>query len=867
MEGSTLDNSIIETALVEESFAEAEDLAKEHKNYQIDIPHLWSVFLKPGHFVYDFYSQLDIDMNKLIQLVNDEVDKISIVTRSDQNYGQNLSVRLKKLKDNAQEEAERARDEYVTAEHYILALFTQKYNPITTFLKSEGVGQDTLLDRMNTTRKGKKPSSEFQESNYDALEKYAVNLNDRYLNGEMGATIGRDEEIDDIIRILTRKNKSNAILVGDPGVGKTSIVTGLVERIVSGNINEGLKNSQVYNLDMGALVAGAKYRGEFEERLKSLLDEIRDSKGEIILFIDEIHTIVGAGQASGSMDAGNILKPMLARGELKCIGATTQDEYRENIEKDRALERRFQRVLVDEPDVDETVKILEGIKHRYELYHQTIIPPDSIEAAVKLSNRYITSRYLPDKAIDVVDEASAVGNLRLNTLPGDIQQLDDEILQLKVQIFKDAEDGEKDNDDKAQKLEKLERERDDLKKKWEDEISNLNEFQRLKAQLNYYDDEYKDALEDSDVESIVHLKEEQLKDINNKIHDFELNMDDFMPSNRNIVSEDDIAGVIERLTGVKVRGVLEDERERLLELEEELKNRVVGQDQAVQKVSNTVLRMRAGIQDPNRPSGSFIFLGPTGVGKTELAKALAESLFGNELEMVRLDMSEYMEKHAVARLVGPPPGYIGYDEGGQLTEAVRQRLYSIVLLDEIEKAHEDVFNILLQVLDEGHLTDSKGRKIDFKNTILIMTSNIGSRLLSDGIDEEGHITEDTEEGVTEQLRNHFRPEFLNRIDEVILFNPLHVNHMYNIANIMIDKLAQRLQQKEMMLHVSSEVKEWLALNGHDPNYGARPLYRFIVQELEVPLARHIIAEPGKTKKRIEVFMNNGKPDFSFENID
>jgi ATP-dependent Clp protease ATP-binding subunit ClpB len=859
-----MSQQIEETALVQESFAEAEALAKQYQHYQIDIPHLWSIFLQPEHFVYQFYKRLNLDMNKIIQLVNDEIDKISVVTRSDQNYGANLSVRLKKLKSAAQEEAERARDKYVTAEHYILALFKQKYNPITSFIQSEGVEESELLTQMNLTRRGKKPSSEFQEGNYEALEKYAVNLNSRFINGEIDNVVARENEIEDVVRILTRRNKNNAILVGDPGVGKTAIVEGLVEKIVSGTVDDNLIGKEVYNLDMGALVAGAKYRGEFEERLKALLEEIRDSEGHIILFIDEIHTIVGAGQTSGTMDAGNILKPMLARGEVSCIGATTQDEYRENIEKDRALERRFQRVLVNEPSVDETIKILEGIKEKYEWYHETFIPKSTVEAAVKLSSRYITNRFLPDKAIDVMDEASAVGKLRYKKKPDDIQKLDQQILDMKIQSFENHESSGQDNNLENQ-IERLENRRQELNETWRDEAAQFQKFQSLNKAYQQYLSAYKEALHQSDVKNIVNYKTE-VKRLDKELTAFKEDRKQTLQKQRNTITEDDIASVIERLTGVKVRGVLEDEREKLLELPNQLKRRVVGQEEAVQKVSNTVLRMRAGVQDPNRPSGSFIFLGPTGVGKTELAKTLAEALFGSELEMIRLDMSEYMEKHAVARLVGPPPGYVGYDEGGQLTEAVRERLYSIVLLDEIEKAHEDVFNILLQVLDEGHLTDSKGRKIDFKNTILIMTSNIGSRILNQSIDKERSITSDTREDVIDELRHHFRPEFLNRIDETILFNPLQMTQMYSIVDIMVSRLADRLFNKDIELHVSKEVKEWLAKNGQDSNYGARPLQRFIVQELEVPLAKHIIAEPERHKKTVEVIIQQNSPKFIFKNI-
>ena len=849
-----------ETVVVRDGFRDAETLAKEKQNYQIDIPHLWSVMMQSGKFLYDFYAGLDIDMNAFIQLINREVDKISTVSRTDQRYGQQLSRRLGTLKQHAEEEARLQRDKFVTCEHYILALFKQKYNPLTVFLKDEGITIDTLQKQMNINRDGKKPASEYQESIYRSLERYAVNMNVRYMEGKLRTIIGRQDEIHDVLRILSRKEKNNAILVGSPGVGKTAIIEGLVSDIVTGNVTGKFKNKIIYNLDMSALVAGAKYRGEFEERFKSVLNEVRDSQGEIILFIDEIHTVVGAGQTSGAMDAGNILKPMLARGEVSCIGATTQDEYRENIEKDKALERRFQKVLVNEPDIDGTMEILEGIKSEFETYHRTIITPQAVEAAVKLSSRYITDRYQPGKAIDVLDEASAVQNLKLNALPRSIEEINEKLLNLKIMAFESDEAAQQSS--LEEKMASLEMLRNKQLEKWEDEQDLLFDLQQLRQDNLQQHAEYHAARSEEDIEKIVSLKNIKLPKIKTDINSIEEDVPSASFINETIITEDDIAGVIERLTGIKVRGILEDERQKLLHLEDELKARVVGQDEAVGKVSNTVLRMRAGIQDPNKPSGSFLFLGPTGVGKTQLAKSLAESLFGSELEMVRLDMSEYMEKHAVARLIGPPPGYVGYDEGGQLTEAVQQRLYSIVLLDEIEKAHEDVFNILLQVLDEGHLTDSKGRKVDFKNTILIMTSNIGSHQLFDGTNQEGQLEDDTRLAVMDDLRTHFKPEFLNRIDEVIMFNPLLLHNMYNIVRLMLSDLEARLEKQSISLKVDDEVMTWLAVNGYDKNYGARPLDRFIVQEIETPIARHIIAHPNRSPTTVTVSLENDQPIFS-----
>lgn len=745
------------TIAVKEALLAAKEIAKKQENYQLDIPHLWSALLQPDLFAYELYVDLDVDMNEFIQLVNREVEKISKITGTDIQYGEKLSQRLQSLLDEAEVESTNLRDQYVTIEHLILALFEQKFNPITTYLDENGINKELVYKQMNKVRKGKKAVHQNQENVYDALDRYAVNLNKEYLEGKIERVIGRSDEINDIIRILTRKIKNNAILIGSPGVGKSAIVEGLVQKIVDKDAPKNLENKIVYNLDMSALVAGARYRGDFEERLKTVLNEVRDSNNQIILFIDEIHTIVGAGRTEGSMDAGNILKPMLARGEIRCIGATTQDEYRENIEKDKALERRFQRVMVHEPTVQDTIEILKGIRQNYELFHETTITEEAIEAAVKLSVRYITDRFLPDKAIDLMDEASAVKYIKLN---------------------------------------------------------------------------------------------------NPLLNDGLVNVD-------NAVTEDDIKNVVERLTGIKISGIMENEREKLLNLEDELRKHIIGQDEAVSKVSESVLRSRAGVQYPNQPTGSFLFLGPTGVGKTQLAKSLAQVLFGSELDMARLDMSEYMEKHAVARLIGPPPGYVGYDEGGQLTEAVRHRPHSIVVLDEIEKAHPDVFNLLLQVLDEGRLTDSQGHTVDFKNTILIMTSNIGSPILLQAIESDGEILLDIKNKVTQQLRHHFRPEFINRIDDVLIFNPLRQKHMHQITMLMINDLNQRLKDKNMAVSLDKEAVEWIAENGYDPLYGARPLRRFIMEELETPLARDIISNKITENTDIHIQLKNYKLNFIY----
>ncbi len=856
-----------QTVMVKEALTAAKKIAEKHRNYQLDIPHLWSALLQLDHFAYRFYDELHIDMNAYLQLVNQEVEKISTLSGTDVAYGEKRSQRLLKLMDEAAEESERLRDHYVTIEHLILALFEQKYNPITTFLHEYEIDKDTVYQKMNKARKGKKANSQNQEVIYDSLNKYAVNLNERYKEGRMDHVVGREHEINDIIRILTRKGKNNAILIGNSGVGKTAIVEGLVQKIVNHDVPRGLENKIVYNLDMSSLVAGAKYRGEFEEKLKAVLDEVEDSNNQVILFIDEIHTIVGAGRTEGSMDAGNILKPMLARGALRCIGATTPDEYRENIEKDKALERRFQRVIVNEPTIEDTVEMLQGIKQDYEVFHETTITEEAIEAAVKLSNRYITDRFLPDKAIDLMDEASAVKHIKLTEVPKNIRNIKEELLDLKIQSYKLEMKGEL-NKDTTKYIRELENEKEMTEQQWREELDLLAQIQDKQEMLTILENSYDTAQKKNDIEKIVQLSEITIPEIKNKIQS--LNEKRFSITSENdafmnqVVVEEDIANVVERLTGIKISGIMENEREKLLHLEEELQEHIIGQDEAISKVSEAVLRSRAGIRNPNKPTGSFLFLGPTGVGKTQLAKSLATVLFGSELGMVRLDMSEYMEKHAVARLIGPPPGYIGYDEGGQLTEAVRHRLHSIVVLDEIEKAHPDVFNMLLQVLDEGRLTDSQGRTIDFKNTILIMTSNIGSALLLESIEQKGKITPDVENKVTHELRSHFQPEFINRIDEVLLFNPLTDKQMIKIVELMLNELNDRLEDKKIYIKVEPNLIKWIAKNGYNPIYGARPLQRFITQKIETPLARDIISNKIQGNVNVHIVLENDQLIFTYK---
>lgn len=861
---------IEQTIAVKEALFQAKEIAERYRNYQLDIPHLWLALLERDQFAHDFYDALPIDINEFIQVVNREIEKISTLSGTNVIYGEKKSQRLTSLLNDAESESKRLNDQYVTVEHLIAALFDQKFNPITTFLTEHEIDKKAIYENMNTVRKGKKADSLHQEIIYDSLRKYAVNLNERYCDGKMGLVVGRDKEIDDIIRILTRKSKNNAILIGNSGVGKTAIVEGLVQRIVDREVPRSLEDKIVYNLDMSSLVAGAKYRGEFEEKLKAVLDEVQNSNNQVVLFIDEIHTIVGAGKTEGSMDAGNILKPMLARGSLRCIGATTTDEYRENIDKDKALERRFQRVIVNEPTIEDTITILKGIRQDYEKFHETTITDEAVEAAVKLSSRYITDRFLPDKAIDLMDEASAVRHIKLNEVPKTIQHIQEEILELKIASYRLQEkgSGKADLAESENYLNELENEKERIEKQWQDELNLLDEIRSEQEKLNLLEKAYETALKDSDVKAIVNLMNVEIPETRENIQTLQKRryseVKDAGVFVNQTVAEEDVANVVERLTGIKISGIMENEREKLLHLETELQEYIVGQDEAVSKVSEAVLRSRAGIGNPNRPTGSFLFLGPTGVGKTKLAKSLAQVLFGSESGMVRLDMSEYMEKHAVARLIGPPPGYIGYDEGGQLTEAVRHRLHSIVVLDEIEKAHPDVFNMLLQVLDEGRLTDSQGRTIDFKNTILIMTSNIGSEILLDSIEQHGEVSADAERQVTRELRSYFAPEFINRIDEVLLFNPLTRTQMYKIVELMIDELNDRLANKEIRLIVNPELINWISENGYDPVYGARPLQRFIAQKLETSLARDLISNKASEGMDVHITFENGQPVFTYK---
>ncbi|WP_155285866.1 ATP-dependent chaperone ClpB [Lacticaseibacillus zhaodongensis] len=830
------------TEAVTKALASAQKVAETRHHQDVDIPHLWKILVTPNELATQIYTQAGVDVDGLTHTIDSALDKISVV-EGVSNYGQNMAQNLYKLFQDADKERTRLGDQFIATDTLVLALMEQKYSPITTFITEAGVDKKQLEKVIQDIRGGQHVTSKTAENQYQSLKKYGTDLVAEARSGKMDPIIGRDDEIRDVIRILSRKTKNNPVLIGEPGVGKTAIVEGLAQRIVHQDVPDNLKDKTIISLDMGSLIAGAKYRGEFEERLKAVLAEVKKANGQIIVFIDEIHTIVGAGKTEGSMDAGNLLKPMLARGELHLIGATTLDEYRENIEKDKALERRFQRVLVQEPSVEDTVNILRGLKERYEIFHGVRIHDAALVAAARLSNRYITDRFLPDKAIDLVDEASANINVEMNSRPNELDIA--ERKQMQLEIEEQALSGETDaaSVDRLKstqaELANVREKTNKLKAQWEAEKKQLSALNDKKSEIEKAKHELSDAQDKYDLEAAARLQHGTIPKLEQELKDMEGKERPDSWLVQESVTPEGIAAVVSEQTGIPVNKLVEGDREKLLHLDDKLHERVVGQDDAVQSVTDAVLRSRAGLQNPDRPLGSFMFLGPTGVGKTELAKALAEDMFDSEKHMVRIDMSEYMEKASVSRLIGAAPGYIGYEEGGQLTEAVRRNPYTIVLLDEIEKAHPDVFNILLQVLDDGRLTDGQGRTVDFKNTIIIMTSNLGSELLLGAGGEED--VKKQHDAVMQLVRTKFKPEFLNRIDDIIMFNPLRKEDIKQIVVKDIAHLQNRVQDQNLTLQTSPEALDLLADLGYEPAYGARPLARVISQRVETPMARKIIA--------------------------
>lgn len=849
------------TQAVQDAIAEAQQIAITRHQQEIDIPHLFKYLVQPGNLGEDIYQKAGLNLKEVNEELDHEIDQISSIEGNVQ-YGQTLSQNLFQLMQKADELKKQLGDEFVAVDTLILALMDLQYNPFKLFLENHGVTKEKLKQIIDDLRGGEHVTSKNQEEQYKALEKYGVDLVKQARSGKQDPIIGRDDEIRDVIRILSRKSKNNPVLIGEPGVGKTAIVEGLAQRIAKNDVPENLKNKTIFSLDMGSLIAGAKYRGEFEERLKAVLKEVQKSEGQIILFIDEIHNIVGAGKTEGSMDAGNLLKPMLARGELHLIGATTLDEYREYVEKDKALERRFQKVLVKEPSVEDTISILRGLKERYEIHHGVRIHDNALVAAATLSNRYITDRYLPDKAIDLVDEACAEIQVEMNSMPNELDQATRQLMRQEVEeaaLKKETDSASKKRLAELQKELADTREKvNQLKLKWENEKADIQKVSDKKAELDKAKHELENAESSYDLEKAAKLQHGTIPTLEKELQDLEKSdrPDEWLVEES--VTENEIAAVVSRETGIPVAKLVQGEREKLLHLADSLHKRVIGQDEAVDAVANAVLRSRAGLQDPSKPLGSFMFLGPTGVGKTELAKALAENLFDSEKHMVRIDMSEYMEKASVSRLVGAAPGYVGYEEGGQLTEAVRRNPYTIVLFDEIEKAHPDVFNILLQVLDDGRLTDGQGRTVDFKNTILIMTSNLGSEILLDNVKEDGVISPETKEQVMKLAQAHFKPEFLNRIDDIITFSPLTFDAIEKIVDKFIGQLSARLSSQEIELKINDDARKWIAKEGYDPAYGARPLQRFITTHVETPLAKEIIA--GKVMPHSVVTIGLGAND-------
>ena len=847
-----------------EAIQDAQSLYNEYGNAEMGQEHLLLALLQQdGGLISQLMTKMGIDAAAMQQQVRQSVERLPRVSGGRDASRMYVTGDLQKTLNQAEQNAEQMKDDFVSVEHLFLALIDTAAGAVRDLFRSYGMDRNKFLQALSTVRGNQRVTTDSPEDTYDALKKYGTDLVERARQKKMDPVIGRDDEIRNVIRILSRKTKNNPVLIGEPGVGKTAIAEGLAQRIVKGDVPGTLKDKTIFSLDMGSLVAGAKYRGEFEERLKAVLNEVKKSEGNIILFIDELHTIVGAGKTDGAMDAGNLLKPMLARGELHCIGATTLNEYRQYIEKDPALERRFQTVLVGEPTVEDTVAILRGLKERYEVYHGVKIQDSALIAAATLSNRYITDRFLPDKAIDLVDEACAMIRTEIDSMPTELDVIQRKIIQHEIEeaaLKKEDDQLSQEHLAEIQKeLAEMREQFNSMKARWDNEKNAIGKVQKLRADIEQMNADIERAEEQYDLNKAAELKYGRLPELKKQLAEEEARAEkkDAHTLLRDRVTEEQIARIIERWTGIPVARLMEGEREKLLHLEDTLHERVIGQDEAVKRVSEAILRSRAGIQDPNRPIGSFLFLGPTGVGKTELAKTLAATLFDDEKNLIRIDMSEYMEKFSVSRLIGAPPGYVGYEEGGQLTEAVRRHPYSVVLFDEIEKAHPDVFNILLQVLDDGRITDSQGRTVDFKNTILILTSNLGSSALLDGIDADGEIREDARAQVNELLRRSFRPEFLNRLDEIVFYKPLTKENITGIIDLLIAGLSKRLADKQLSVELTDAAKQYVIDHGYDPVYGARPLKRFLQRNVETLLGRTIIAGEIAAGTRLLVDLQDG----------
>ena len=832
-----------------EAIQDANALYNEYGNAEMGQEHLLLALLhQDGGLIAQLMTKMGIDPNNLERQTRQAVEKLPRVSGGRDASRMYVTSDLQKTLNEAEHAAEQMKDDFVSVEHLFLALIDTAAGSVRDLFRTFGIQKNNFLQALSSVRGNQRVTTDSPEDTYDALKKYGTDLVEQARQKKMDPVIGRDDEIRNVIRILSRKTKNNPVLIGEPGVGKTAIAEGLAQRIVRGDVPGTLKDKTIFSLDMGSLVAGAKYRGEFEERLKAVLNEVKKSEGHIILFIDELHTIVGAGKTDGAMDAGNLLKPMLARGELHCIGATTLNEYRQYIEKDPALERRFQTVMVGEPTVEDTIAILRGLKERYEVYHGVKIQDSALIAAATLSNRYITDRFLPDKAIDLVDEACAMIRTEIDSMPTELDVIQRKIIQHEIEEAALKKEDDKLSQEHLAEIQKelaeMREQFNSMKARWDNEKNAIGKVQKLRADIEQLNADIERAEERYDLNKAAELKYGRLPELKKQLEEEEAKAEQAEGKHtllRDKVTDEEIARIIERWTGIPVARLMEGEREKLLHLEDTLHERVIGQDEAVKRVSEAILRSRAGIQDPNRPIGSFLFLGPTGVGKTELAKALAATLFDDEKNLVRIDMSEYMEKYSVSRLIGAPPGYVGYEEGGQLTEAVRRKPYSVVLFDEVEKAHPDVFNVLLQVLDDGRITDSQGRTVDFKNTIIILTSNLGSSVLLDGIGADGEIREDAKQQVHELLRRSFRPEFLNRLDEIVFYKPLTKENITGIIDLLIQALSKRLEDKQLSVELTDAAKQYVIDNGYDPVYGARPLKRFLQRNVETLLGRTIIA--------------------------